>query len=59
MNTYTCKDNFDGAPNEKHYSAINNDVETEEPIDIIEINAIVLSQSCDIVNDKSAKLFLL
>jgi len=39
-------------PNEKHYTAITSDVETDEPMDIQEINAIVLSQSCDIVNNK-------
>ncbi len=39
-------------PNEKHYSAIISDEETDEPMDIQEINAIVLSQSCDIVNNK-------
>lgn len=39
-------------PNQIHYLAILNNEEPDEPINIIKITAIVLSQSCDIVNDK-------
>jgi hypothetical protein len=39
-------------PNEQHYQAILENKENKVPIDIIEINAIVLSQSCDIQNSK-------
>jgi hypothetical protein len=39
-------------PNEHHYQAILEDKENETPLDIIEINGIVLSQSCDIQNEK-------
>jgi hypothetical protein len=39
-------------PDKSHYLAILNNIETEVPVNIIQINAIVLSQSCDIVNDK-------
>jgi len=39
-------------PNEKHYKALLESKEHEVPLDVIAINAIVLSQSCDIQNDK-------
>lgn len=39
-------------PNDQHYQAILEDHENSEPIDIIEINGIILSQSCDIQNKK-------
>ena len=39
-------------PNEEHYLSIIHDTETDKPMEIKEINAIVLSQSCDIVNNK-------
>jgi len=39
-------------PNEQHYQAILENRENEVPVDIIEINGIILSQSCDIQNDK-------
>jgi hypothetical protein len=39
-------------PNEHHYFAIISGVETQEPMDILQINAIILSQSCDIDNEK-------
>jgi hypothetical protein len=45
-------------PNERHYSAILNDDENKEPLDIIEINGIVLSQSCDIQNEKINSIIL-
>jgi hypothetical protein len=38
--------------NEQHYQALLDSKENEAPLDIIEINAIVLSQSCDIQNEK-------
>jgi len=39
-------------PNELHYQAILKNEENKVPLDIIEINSIVLSQSCDIQNEK-------
>jgi len=39
-------------PKEAHYLAISDNMETEEPFDIKEIDGIVLSQSCDIQNEK-------
>jgi len=39
-------------PNEEHYIAVQKGVENSSPVDIIEINGIVLSQSCDIKNEK-------
>ena len=39
-------------PNDRHYQAILENNENETPLDIKEINGIVLSQSCDIQNDK-------
>jgi len=39
-------------PNERHYQALQENKEHEVPLDVIAINAIVLSQSCDIQNDK-------
>ena len=39
-------------PNENHYKAIIDKNENVEPLDIKEINGIVLSQSCDITNNK-------
>jgi hypothetical protein len=39
-------------PNELHYQAILENKENEVPLDIIEINSIILSQSCDIQNEK-------
>jgi hypothetical protein len=39
-------------PNEQHYQAISEDRENETPLDIKQINGIVLSQSCDIANKK-------
>jgi len=40
-------------PNEQHYQAILESEKNEnaEPLDVIDINCIVLSQSCDIQND--------
>jgi len=37
---------------EEHYDNIMNDIENDLPLDIITFNGIVLSQSCDIINDK-------
>jgi hypothetical protein len=45
-------------PGIEHYNAILNDIETETPIDIKEVNAITLSQSCDIVNNKIDSIIL-
>jgi len=45
-------------PSEKHYEAILKNEETDSPIDIEMINAITLSQSCDIVNDKIDSIIL-
>jgi len=39
-------------PNEQHYQALLESKEHETPLDVIAINAIVLSQSCDIQNEK-------
>jgi len=39
-------------PNEKHYRALQESKEHKVPLDVIAINAIVLSQSCDIQNEK-------
>ena len=39
-------------PNEQHYQNIIDNKENETQLDVIEINGIVLSQSCDIKNDK-------
>lgn len=39
-------------PNKQHYQAIMENKENKVPLDIIEINCIILSQSCDIQNDK-------
>lgn len=39
-------------PNEHHYQAILEERENTEPVDIKEINGIILSQSCDIQNEK-------
>ena len=39
-------------PNDQHYQAILESKENETPIDIKEINGIILSQSCDIQNEK-------
>jgi hypothetical protein len=39
-------------PNEQHYQALIEGKEHEVPLDVIAINAIVLSQSCDIQNKK-------
>ncbi|MDR2592289.1 MAG: hypothetical protein LBC59_05725 [Chitinispirillales bacterium] len=45
-------------PNERHYSAILNNEENNEPLDVKEINGIVLSQSCDIQNEKIDSIIL-
>jgi hypothetical protein len=45
-------------PNERHYSAILNNDENNEPLDIKEIDGIVLSQSCDIQNEKIESIIL-
>jgi hypothetical protein len=45
-------------PDEKHYQAINSDVENETPMNIIEIDGIIMSQSCDIENGKINSLIL-
>jgi hypothetical protein len=45
-------------PNERHYSAILNNDENSETLDIKEINGIVLSQSCDIQNKKIDSIVL-
>jgi hypothetical protein len=39
-------------PNELHYQAILENKENEVALDIIEIDSIILSQSCDIQNEK-------
>ena len=39
-------------PNEEHYQAILDSKENSAPLDIAEINGIILSQSCDIQNKK-------
>jgi hypothetical protein len=39
-------------PNEQHYEAILESRENNNPVDVIEINGIILSQSCDIQNKK-------
>jgi len=39
-------------PNEYHYQVIIENKENNVPLDIIEINCIILSQSCDIQNEK-------
>ena len=39
-------------PNEQHYQAISEGKENIVPLDIIEINVIIISQSCDIQNKK-------
>ena len=39
-------------PNDQHYQAILESKENAEPLDIVEVNGIVLSQSCDIQNEK-------
>jgi len=45
-------------PNEQHYLAILSGEETKYPLDIKEINCIVLSQSCDIQNAKIDSVIL-
>jgi len=45
-------------PGMEHYKAILENVETETPIDIKEVNAIILSQSCDIANNKIDSIIL-
>jgi hypothetical protein len=39
-------------PSDEHYMNVVNNVENDLPLDVIEINCIILSQSCDIANDK-------
>jgi hypothetical protein len=39
-------------PNAKHHVAVSSGTENTDPIDIIEFNGIVMSQSCDIQNEK-------
>jgi len=39
-------------PNNEHYQNIINNIENNLPLDIIQFNGIILSQSCDIVNNK-------
>jgi hypothetical protein len=39
-------------PNDQHYQAILESKTNETPLDIVEINGIILSQSCDIQNEK-------
>jgi len=45
-------------PNEQHYQAILESKENKAPLDIAEINGIVLSQSCDIQNEKVDSLIV-
>jgi len=45
-------------PNEQHYQAVLESKENKAPLDIIEINGIVLSQSCDIQNEKIDSIIL-
>jgi len=45
-------------PNEQHYQAILDSKENEEPLDVKEINGIILSQSCDIQNEKIDSIIL-
>ena len=45
-------------PDMEHYDAILKNIETEKPIDIKEENAIILSQSCDIENNKIDSIIL-
>jgi len=45
-------------PNEQHYLAILDDNENNEPSEVIEINGIVLSQSCDIQQEKIDSIIL-
>lgn len=45
-------------PDEDHYRAILAATETSKPISIKQITGIVLSQSCDIVNDKIESLII-
>jgi len=45
-------------PDMDHYDAILKNIETEKPIDIKEVNAIILSQSCDIRNNKIDSIIL-
>jgi len=40
-------------PGAEYYKAIISNIQSEEEAEIIEINAIVLSQSCDISHDKT------
>jgi hypothetical protein len=44
--------------NEQHYQAMMENKENKEPLDIKEINGIVLSQSCDIQNEKIDSIIL-
>jgi hypothetical protein len=45
-------------PDEEHYRAIITSTPTEKPINIKQINAIILSQSCDILNEKIDSLIV-
>lgn len=45
-------------PDMEHYNAILKNTNTEKPIDIKEVNAIILSQSCDIENKKIDSIIL-
>ena len=45
-------------PNELHYQAILDGKENNEPLEIKKINGIVLSQSCDIQNEKIDSIIL-
>jgi len=45
-------------PNEQHYLAILDNNENSEPSNVIEIDGIVLSQSCDIQNEKIDSIIL-
>ena len=45
-------------PNEQHYQAILDNNENEAPLDIKEIDGIILSQSCDIQNEKIDSIIL-
>lgn len=45
-------------PDEDHYRSIITEIPTEKPIQIQKITAIVLSQSCDITNEKIDSLII-
>lgn len=45
-------------PSPNHYEAIKNRTKESDPVQVIEVDVIVMSQTCDIINDKVNSLII-